>query len=110
MVIGCARVSPEQQGTQAQLPDVRKAGCKRVYQETVGGGTMDRPELEKCLERLEKGDTLIVWRLDQLGRSIRDLLQIVDRLDKSGSTSFRSRSGPTPAPPLGDSSSTSLRR
>ncbi len=83
MVIGYARVSTEQQGTEAQLPDLRKAGCKRVYQET-GGGTMDRPELEKCLERLDQGDTLVVWRLDRLGRSIRDLLQIVDRLDKSG--------------------------
>ncbi len=84
MVIGYARVSTEQQGTEAQLPDLRKAGCRRIYQETVGGGTMDRPELEKCLERLDKGDTLIVWRLDRLGRSIRDLLQIVDRLEKSG--------------------------
>ena len=45
---------------------------------------LDRPELEKCLDRLEKGDTLVVWRLDRLGRSIRNLLQIVDRLDKSG--------------------------
>ena len=45
---------------------------------------LDRPELEKCLERLDKGDTLVVWRLDRLGRSIRDLLQIVDRLEKSG--------------------------
>ena len=84
MVIGYARVSTEQQGTEAQLPDPRKAGCKRVYQETVGGGTMDRPELEKCLERLDQGDTLVVWRLDRLRRSIRDLLQIVDRLDKRG--------------------------
>ena len=84
MVIGYARVSTEQQETKAQLPELRKAGCKRIYEETMGGGTMDRPELEKCLERLEKGDTLVVWRLDRLGRSIRDLLQIVDRLDKSG--------------------------
>ena len=84
MVIGYARVSTDQQDTETQLPDLRKAGCKRVYEETMGGGTMDRPELEKCLERLEKGDTLVVWRLDRLGRSIRDLLQIVDRLDKSG--------------------------
>lgn len=82
-MIGYARVSTEQQGTEAQLPDLRKAGCRRIYQETVGG-TMDRPELEKCLERLDKGDTLVVWRLDRLGRSIRDLLQIVDRLEKSG--------------------------
>jgi DNA invertase Pin-like site-specific DNA recombinase len=84
MVIGYARVSTEQQDTAGQLPDLKKAGCKRIYQETMGGGTLDRPELEKCLDRLETGDTLVVWRLDRLGRSIRNLLQIVDRLDKSG--------------------------
>ena len=84
MVIGYARVSTEQQDTAGQLPDLKRAGCKRIYQETMGGGSLDRPELEKCLDRLEKGDTLVVWRLDRLGRSIRNLLQIVDRLDKSG--------------------------
>ena len=84
MVISYARVSTEQQGTEAQLPDLRKAGCRRIYQETVSGGTTDRPELEKCLDRLERGDTLVVWRLDRLGRSIRDLLQIVDRLERNG--------------------------
>ena len=54
-----ARVSTEQQGTEAQLPDLRKAGCNRVYQKTVSGRTMDRPELEKCLDRLETGDTVV---------------------------------------------------
>ncbi len=83
-MVGYARVSTEQQDTEAQLPDLRKAGCKRIYEETIGGGVKDRPELDRCLERLEKGDTLVVWRLDRLGRSLRDLLQIVDRLDKSG--------------------------
>ena len=84
MVVGYARMSTEQQDTEGQLPDLKKAGCKRIYQETMGGGSLDRPELEKCLDRLETGDTLVVWRLDRLGRSIRDLLQIVDRLDKTG--------------------------
>ncbi len=84
MMVGYARVSTEQQDTETQLPDLRKAGCKRIYEETIGGGVKDRPELDRCLERLEKGDTLVVWRLDRLGRSLRDLLQIVDRLDKSG--------------------------
>ena len=83
-MIGYARVSTEQQDTEAQLPDLRKAGCKKIYQEKVSGGTLDRPELEKCLERLEQGDTLVVWRLDRLGRSIRDLLQLVEPLDKGG--------------------------
>ncbi len=54
-----------------------------IYQETMSGRTMDRPELEKCLERLEGGDTLVVWRL---GRSLRDLLEIVNRLEKQGIT------------------------
>lgn len=84
MVIGYARVSTSLQDTAAQLPDLRKAGCRKIYQETMSGGTLDRPELEKCLDRLEQGDTLVVWRLDRLGRSIRDLLQLVDRLDKGG--------------------------
>ena len=85
-MIGYARVFTEQQEREAQLPELRTAGCKRIYEETIGGGTMDRPELENCLERLEKGDTLVVWRLDRLGRSIRNLLQIVDRLDKGQTT------------------------
>ena len=84
MVIGYARVSTEDQDTEAQVPDLRKAGCRRIYQEKVSGASPDRPELVKCLERLDKGDTLVVWRLDRLGRSIRDLLRIVDQLDKSG--------------------------
>lgn len=84
MVIGYARVSTEDQNTEGQLPDLRKAGCKRIYQEKVSGASPDRPELEKCLERLDQGDTLVVWRLDRLGRSIRDLLRIVDQFDKSG--------------------------
>ena len=77
-------MSTEQQDTEGQLPDLKKAGCKRIYQETMSGGSLDRPELEKCLDRLEQGDTLAVWRLDRLGWSIRDLLQIVDRLDRNG--------------------------
>lgn len=84
MLIGYARVSSDEQDTASQMPDLHKAGCNRVYQENESGGTMDRPELARCLDRLEKGDTLVVWRLDRLGRSLRDLLQIVDRLDQGG--------------------------
>ena len=81
MIVGYARVSTVDQTTEAQIPELKRAGCKRIYQETLGGGTMDRPELERCLDRLEKGDTLVVWRLDRLGRSLRDLLEIVNRLE-----------------------------
>lgn len=84
MIIGYARVSSVAQRTEAQLPDLRKAGCKRIYQENVSGTKKQRPELEKCLDRLDKGDTLVVWRLDRLGRSTRELFSIVDGLDKKG--------------------------
>ena len=86
MIAGYARVSTDDQSTAAQLPELKKAGCKKIYQESVSGRTMDRPELERCLNHLEAGDTLVVWRLDRLGRSLRDLLEIVNRLEKQGVT------------------------
>ena len=84
MVVGYARVSTDDQSTAAQLPALRQAGCSKIYEESVSGRTMDRPELERCLNHLEPGDTLTVWRLDRLGRSLRDLLEIVSRLEKNG--------------------------
>ncbi len=84
MIIGYARVSMDDHSTTAQLPELKKAGCKRIYQENLSGRTMERPELESCLNRLEEGDVLVVWRLDRLGRSLRDLLEIVSRLEKQG--------------------------
>jgi DNA invertase Pin-like site-specific DNA recombinase len=81
MVIGYARVSTDEQINEAQLRELRKAGCKRIYQEKVSGKTADRPELTKCLDRLDEGDTLVVWRLDRLGRSMKDLLEIVSGLE-----------------------------
>jgi DNA invertase Pin-like site-specific DNA recombinase len=89
MIYGYARVSKADQNTEAQLPALRAAKCKKIYEEEGSGRNMDRPELERCLDRLEEGDTLIVWRLDRLARSIRDLLEIMDRLEKSG-VQFRS--------------------
>jgi len=84
MRIGYARVSTSDQDTASQLPDLRRAKCKRIFEETESGGTLNRPELQKCLDRLEEGDTLVIWRLDRLGRSLRDLLHIVDGLKKRG--------------------------
>src|ERR1700734_1672288 len=82
MVIGYARVSTDEQTNAAQLSALRKAGCKRIYEEKESGRDADRPELKQCLHRLDKGDTLMVWRLDRLGRSLRDLLEIVSGLEK----------------------------
>ena len=82
MVIGYARVSTDEQTNAAQLSALRKAGCKRIYEEKDSGRDADRPELKRCLDRLDEGDTLMVWRLDRLGRSLRDLLEIVSGLEK----------------------------
>ena len=86
MIVGYARVSTEDQTTASQLPDLKKAGCTKIFQETLSGGLRERPELDACLARLRKGDTLVVWRLDRLGRSLRDLLDIVSGLEKQGVT------------------------
>ncbi|RZU40164.1 recombinase family protein [Edaphobacter modestus] len=82
MVIGCARVSTDDQTNAAQLAELKRAGCKRIYEEKVSGRNVDRPELTRCLDRLDEGDTLVVWRLDRLGRSLTDLLEIVNTLQR----------------------------
>lgn len=82
MVIGYARVSTDDQTNAAQLTELKKAGCKRIYEEKISGRNVDRPELTRCLDRLDEGDTLVVWRLDRLGRSLADLLEIVNTLQR----------------------------
>ncbi|WP_245632438.1 recombinase family protein [Edaphobacter aggregans] len=82
MVIGYARVSTDDQTNAAQLAELKKAGCKRIYEEKMSGRNVDRPELTRCLDRLDEGDILIVWRLDRLGRSLTDLLEIVTTLQR----------------------------
>ena len=82
MVIGYARVSTDDQTNAAQLAELKKAGCKRIYEEKISGRNVDRSELTRCLDRLDEGDTLIVWRLDRLGRSLTDLLEIVTTLQR----------------------------
>ena len=89
MIVGYARVSTKDQRTDGQIPALKRAKCARIYEEKQSARTMDRPELRKCLDALRKGDTLVVWRLDRLGRSLRDLLEIVERLEKAG-VGFRS--------------------
>jgi len=84
MNIGYARVSTGDQTTEAQMPALEAAQCSRIYEEQGSGKNKDRPQLAICLARLKKGDTLVVWRLDRLGRSIRDLLEITADLEKRG--------------------------
>jgi DNA invertase Pin-like site-specific DNA recombinase len=80
--IGYARVSTHDQDLSLQLDALSKAGCQRIYSEVVSSKrTMpNRPELDECLRMLRAGDTLTVWRLDRLGRSLNDLVNIVNDL------------------------------
>src|SRR5712671_5370629 len=80
MLIGYARVSTSEQETAAQVAALKAAGCERIYREKASGGRWDRPELHRLLDQLRKGDVLVVWKLDRLSRSLRDVLTIMERL------------------------------
>lgn len=90
MLLGYARVSTsDDQSTTAQARALRDAGCDRVFEEVASGGRWDRPELQRLLDHLRPGDTLVVWKLDRLSRSLRDALTIMERVESAGA-GFRS--------------------
>lgn len=82
--IGYARISTEEQHLDLQRDALQQAGCDVIYEEAASGKSAARPELEQCRKALRSGDTLVVWRLDRLGRSLPDLVQIVAELERSG--------------------------
>jgi DNA invertase Pin-like site-specific DNA recombinase len=84
MHVGYARVSTEDQQLEIQQQKLKQAGCKRIFQEKVSGVHRQRPELAKMLEHIRDGDTVIVWKLDRLARSTRDLLEISDVIAQAG--------------------------
>lgn len=89
MLIGYARVSTDDQDTAAQVTALKTAGCERIFREKASGGRWDRPELHRVLDQLRKGDVLVVWKLDRLSRSLRDVITIIERLGEV-SAGFRS--------------------
>ena len=89
MKYGYARVSTEDQNPAMQLAALKKAGCKTVFKDEVTGAHVKRPALTRCLKTLQTGDTLIVWKLDRLGRSLRDLIHMLDDFKQQG-IKFRS--------------------
>ncbi|WP_341802594.1 recombinase family protein [Paracoccus versutus] len=90
MIVGYARVSTDDQRLDLQLSALKDAGCEKIYQDHgFSGASMGRPGLEAALGSLRPGDTLVVWRLDRLGRSLSGLVQFVDELRRKCSQ-FRS--------------------
>ncbi len=83
-VLGYARVSTTAQVLDLQTEALTAAGCVRVYSDTASGANSSRRELDHVLDRVERGDTLVIWKLDRLGRPVRHLLDLVADLDERG--------------------------
>ena len=82
--IGYARVSTREQNLDLQTDALGKAGCTRIFEETMSGAKRERPQLNNALDYLRASDTLVVWKLDRLGRSVKDLVELVGELEKRG--------------------------
>ncbi|ESX64103.1 hypothetical protein X759_32470 [Mesorhizobium sp. LSHC420B00] len=90
MLIGYARVSRgDDQSNTAQARALADAGCKRILKEEASGGRWERPELHRMLDHLRESDTVVVWKLDRLSRSLKDVLTIMERIEAT-SAGFRS--------------------
>lgn len=84
MLIGYARVSTQDQNLELQREALVKAGCKKVFSDKISGSLAARPGLSKALELLRDGDSLVVWKLDRLGRSVKNLVDLVGELAREG--------------------------
>jgi DNA invertase Pin-like site-specific DNA recombinase len=89
MLLGYARVSTDEQDSAAQRRALLAVGCERIFEETASGGRWDRPQLQELLRQLRKDDMVVVWKLDRLSRSLKDLLHLMERLGEAGA-GFRS--------------------
>ena len=81
MLVGYARVSTQDQTPALQLDALKAAGCERVFQEKASGAQRDRPELAAVLDYMRAGDTLVVWKLDRLARSMKQLIETVEKME-----------------------------
>ena len=89
MLIGYARVSTQEQDSAAQVAALREYGCDDIFEEKASGGRWDRPRLRELIGQLRDGDVVVVWKLDRLSRSLKDLLKLMDQIDQAGA-GFRS--------------------
>ena len=88
-LIGYARVSTQDQDLALQLDALKAAGCEKIFTEKASGAQRDRPELAAALEYMRTGDTLVIWKLDRLARSTKQLIETVERLE-AAKIGFRS--------------------
>jgi DNA invertase Pin-like site-specific DNA recombinase len=93
MKIGYARVSTLEQNLDLQLRALEKAGCKKVFREKVSGSNRERPQFQRMLDQIRSSDTIVVWKLDRLARSTRDLLETMEAIREAGGK-FQSLSEP----------------
>ena len=84
MLIGYARVSTQDQNLELQRDALTKAGCEKIFEDMVSGSRAERPGLTKAREIMREGDTLVVWKLDRLGRSVKHLVDLVGELKDQG--------------------------
>ncbi|MCF8199010.1 MAG: recombinase family protein [Sulfuritalea sp.] len=84
MLIGYARVSTTDQNLDLQIDALTKVGCEKIFDDKISGTRADRPGLARAMELLRKDDTLVVWKLDRLGRSVKNLVDLVADLQKQG--------------------------
>ena len=89
MLIGYARVSTHDQNLTLQTDALKQAGCRKIFEDRVSGAGGERTGLKAALEYAREGDSLLVWRLDRLGRSLKDLIELIAGLEKRG-VGFRS--------------------
>lgn len=89
MKYGYARIFMQEKGATDQLDALKKARCKKIFKEAAVAKRVKRPALQRCLKALERGDTLIVWKLDRLASSTAELIVILDQLRNRG-VKFRS--------------------
>lgn len=84
MKFGYARVSTRDQNLNMQIDDLLKEGCEKIFQESASGANVTRPELDKLLEQIRRGDVIVIWKLDRLGRSLKHLVALIGELINKG--------------------------
>ena len=93
MTIGYARISTMDQNLEYQLDELKKAGCEQIFTDKITGTKFDRPQLTELKKILRKGDTIVVWKIDRMGRGLRDMMNLMKEFETQG-INFKSLTEP----------------